>query len=351
VVIDRSAMKHNLQRVRELVPNAKVMAVIKANGYGHSIDVAAQVFEGADEFAVTSLDDVDRLRDSGVQKTITLLSSTFTAEQLNRMSAQRVRPVIYDLEQLSQLAKIDTGAQLDLWLKVDTGMGRLGLCVEDAHLIAPRLLSQPGVNSVSAMTHLANADDPDHPSNHRQIKNFLQFTKHYDFSDVSIMNSAGTVAFSDHAQDIVRPGIILYGISPQLGNSAHSLNLRPAMSFKSELISVKRLPVGSTVGYGASYTLDSDSRVGVISCGYADGYPRHASSGTPVLINGVYVPLIGRVSMDLITVDLGELKANVGDEATLWGEDNPVENIAERSGTIAYELVSGITSRVERVVI
>ena len=315
------------------------------------MDIAAQVFEDADEFAVTSLDDVERLRDNGIQKTVTLLSSTFTANHLNQMSTRRIRPVIYDLDQLSELAKIHTDACLDLWLKVDTGMGRLGLSIEDAHLIAPRLISQPGINSVSAMTHLANADKPDHPSNQRQIKEFSRFTKDYDFHQVSIMNSAGTVAFSDHAQDIVRPGIILYGISPQIGTSAQSLNLRPAMSFKSELISVKRLPVGSTIGYGASYTLDSDSRIGVISCGYADGYPRHAPSGTPVLINGVFVPLIGRVSMDLITVDLGELQANVGDEAILWGEDNPIEEIAERSSTIAYELVSGITPRVERVVI
>jgi len=351
VVIDRSAIKHNLQRVRELVPHAQVMAVIKADGYGHSMEVAAKALESADEFAVTCLDDVERLHRQGVDKPMTMLSSTFGLDDLNIMSSRRVRPVIYDLDQLSTLAKIDQTANLDLWLKVDTGMGRLGLAIEDAHLIAARLSTQPGISSVSAMTHLANADNFNHPSNQRQIKSFLQFARKHDFTQLSIMNSAGTIAFSEQAEDVVRPGLVLYGMSPQDGVSAHALNLQPAMTFKSELISVKRLPVGSPIGYGSNYALDSDSRIGVISCGYADGYPRHAPSGTPVLINGMYVPLVGRVSMDLITVELGDVKADVGDEVILWGEDNPVEEIAEMSGTIAYELVSGIAARVERVVI
>jgi alanine racemase len=351
VVIERAAIEHNLKRVTEFVPSAKVMAVIKADGYGHGMELAAQALASADEFAVSSLDDVTRLRSQGFDKPITMLSATFTVDDLNSMSEQKVRPVIYDLEQLSILSGLSPTAELDLWLKIDTGMGRLGLCIDDAHLIVARLLSQTGVNSVSAMTHLANADDPDHPSNQRQIKSFLKFAEHYEFSQLSIMNSAGTIAFPQQANDMVRPGLILYGVSPQLDSSAQGLDLRPAMTLKSKLISVKRLPVGSPIGYGSRYTLDSDSRIGVISCGYADGYPRHAPSGTPVLINGMYVPLIGRVSMDLITVDLGEVKAEVGDEAILWGANNPVETIAEMSGTIAYELICGITPRVERIVI
>jgi alanine racemase len=351
VVIDRSAMQHNLFQVKKVAPHSKVMAVVKADGYGHSMEVAAQALDGADEFAVTCLDDVRRLRSQGFDKPITMLSATFNVDELNQMSAQGVRPVIFDLDQLAALSQINDSAKLDIWLKVDTGMGRLGLCIEDSHLIASRLLIQKGVNSVSAMTHLANADEPEHPSNQRQIKSFLKFAQEYPFTQLSLMNSAGTIAFSDQAQDIVRPGMILYGVSPQKGVSADCLNLRPAMTFKSELISVKRLPVGSPIGYGSGYTLDADSRIGVVSCGYADGYPRHAPSGTPVIINGMIVPLIGRVSMDLITVDLGAVSANVGDEVILWGQGNPVEDIADLAGTIAYELVCGITARVERVVI
>lgn len=351
VVIDRVAMQHNLRQVRALTPNAKIMAVIKADGYGHSMEAAAQALSDADEFAVTALDDVERLRSQGISKPLTMLSATFDVAQLDQMSAQSVRPVIYDLSQLAALSQISPNAELDIWLKIDSGMGRLGLCIEDAHSVATRLLIQTGIRSVSAMTHLANADNPDHPSNQRQIKQFLKFAESYDFSELSILNSAGCVAFSDVAQDIVRPGVILYGISPQIGISAAELKLKPAMTFKSRLISVKRLPVGSPIGYGSCYTLDADSRIGVIACGYADGYPRHAPSGTLVLVNGMYVPLIGRVSMDLITVDLGELPVNVGDEAVLWGDDIPIENLAEACGTIAYELMCGITQRVERVVV
>jgi len=232
------------------------MAVIKADGYGHGMEVAAQALQDADEFAVTGLDDVVRLRGQGFDKPITMLSPVFSAEDLSQMTAQGVRPVIYDLDQLSM---------------IDTGMGRLGVCIEDAHLVAARLLSQAGVNSVSLMTHLANADNPDHPASYRQIKSFLQFAKEVGFKQVSLMNSAGILAFSDYAKDIVRPGVMLYGVSPQVGATAHSLKLRPAMTFKSALISVKRLPVGSAIGYGGTYTLDSDSRIGVVSCGYADG--------------------------------------------------------------------------------
>jgi alanine racemase len=350
-VIERAAIEHNLKRVTELVPCAKVMAVIKADGYGHGMEVVAQALTKADEFAVSSLDDVKRLRSHGFDKPITMLSATFTVNDLNAMSAQKVRPVIYDLEQLSMLSELSQTASLDLWLKLDTGMGRLGLCIDDAHLIVTRLLAQDGVNSVSAMTHLANADAPDHPSNQRQIKSFLKFAEQYDFHQLSIMNSAGTIAFPQQANDMVRPGLILYGVSPQLTSSAVPLDLRPAMTLKSKLISVKRLPVGSPIGYGSSYVLEADSQIGVISCGYADGYPRHAPSGTPVLINDMLVPLIGRVSMDLITVDLSHVNAAVGDDVILWGADNPIEVIAEMSGTIAYELICGITPRVERIVI
>jgi len=351
VVIDRSAIKHNLQRVREMVSDTKIMAVIKADGYGHSIELAAAALSSADEFAVTSLDDVERLHSQGFDKPMTLLSSRFSVEDLERMSARKIRPAIYDLEQVSALSELDISTNLDVWLKVDTGMGRLGFCIDDAHLIANRLLTNKAIRSVSAMTHLANADAPNHPSNQRQIKSFLKFAKEHDFAELSLMNSGGIVAFAEQAHDVVRPGVMLYGISPQLGASAGSLGLRPAMTFKSELISVKRMPVGSSIGYGSRYALDADSRIGIISCGYADGYPRHAPNGTPVLINGLYVPLIGTVSMDLIAVDLGDVKVDVGDQVILWGEDNPIESIAELSGTIAYELVCGITTRVERVVI
>lgn len=351
VTVSREAIKHNLQRVRELVPDASVMAVIKADGYGHDMTVVANALVDADEFAVTCLDDVARLRSQGIDKPITMLSSRFNSSDLNQMSMQNVRPVIYDFSQLADLQELHESASLDLWIKVDTGMGRLGFSLDDAPLVAAQLFGLKGVRTVSALTHLANADNLDQPGTERQIKAFLRFTKEFEFTQLSILNSAGVAGFSEYAHDVVRPGVILYGVSPQIGVSAESLNLKAAMEFKSELISVKRLPAGSSVGYGSTYALDSDSRIGVIACGYADGYPRHAPNGTPVLLNGMLVPLIGRVSMDLITVDLGQVHAEVGDVAVLWGADNPIEMIAKLSGTIAYELLCGITSRVERVVL
>ncbi len=349
VLLDSSAYQHNLQVVRSLVPNAKVMAVIKADGYGHGMECAAKALQDADEFGVTCLDDVARLSELGMTKATTLLSGRFSTEQLNQLAATALRPVIYDYAQLPALEAVRDDANLDVWLKVDTGMGRLGFSVEDANLLVGRLRTLAGINSISAMTHLANADVADHPANQKQLDLFHSFCALHAFNEVSILNSAGTIAFASSAGDFVRPGLMLYGISPQQGKTSFDLGLKPVMTFKSELISVKRLPAGSPIGYGSTYALDSDSRIGVVACGYGDGYPRHAVNGTPVLVNGMYAPLIGRVSMDLLTVDLGEIPAEVGDEAVLWGEGNPVETVAEHAGTIAYELTCGITSRVERI--
>ena len=201
------------------------------------------------------------------------------------------------------------------------------------------------------MTHLANADNADHPSNQAQIDAIIALSEQFEFEQLSIANSAGLINFKNSQADQVRPGIMLYGISPIADKSASELGLKPVMTFKSKLISVKQLPAGSAVGYGSTYSLEVNSRIGVVACGYGDGYPRHAPSGTLVLVNGFYVPIIGRVSMDMITIDLGELPAQVGDEVILWGEDNPIEEVAASAGTIAYELCCGILPRVERVII
>lgn len=355
ITVSRSALQHNFSRVRDLASEAAIMSVIKADAYGHDMLMVAkvlnEVMSAGDEFAVTGVDDVYRLRSQGIDSPITMLSSRFTTDELNGMSANKVRPVIYDSQQLESVTNLDSSAELDIWLKVDSGMGRLGFSLEDAPLIAARLMSNKGVRSVSAMTHLSSADDIDQPCTNRQIKQFINFTQDFDFKKISILNSAGIVGFSEHAHDLVRPGVMLYGVSPQKGRSAESLDLQAVMEFKAELISVKRLPAGSAIGYGRHYTLDCDSKIGVIACGYADGYPRHAVNGTPVIINGMIVPIIGRVSMDLITVDLGDVAAEVGDMALLWGAQNPIENIAASAGTIAYELLCGITARVERIVI
>jgi len=351
VYINREAYQHNVNRVRELTPNASVMAVIKADGYGHGMEVSADALEDADEFAVNSLDDVQRLREHGVKKKLTVLSASLTVEDLNQLSEMNVRPVFYDLAQLSLFEKINPDANLSIWLKVDTGMGRLGILPNELPSVYPRLLKIKGLSSVSMMTHLANADNINHPSNDEQIHLFDKQSELFRFDQKSILNSAGIVNYSAKQADIVRPGIMLYGISPVLDKSADELGLKPVMTFKSRLISVKQLPAGSAIGYGSSYSLEVNSRIGVVACGYGDGYPRHAPNGTLVLVNGFYVPLVGRVSMDMLAVDLGELPAQVGDEVILWGEGNPVEGVAKAAGTIGYELCCGILPRVARVII
>jgi len=351
ITIDRSAFAHNLARVKELAPNTDIMAVIKADGYGHGMEVAADALTDADEFAVNSIDDVHRLRAYGVSKVLNVLSAQLDLMHLNSLSDLNVRPVFYDLAQLALYEQVNSTANLSVWIKVDTGMGRLGVLPEELALVYGRLSAIEGVSSVNLMTHLANADNVNHPSNDEQIKSIQSQASSFEFDQVSILNSAGVINFVNSKLDIVRPGVMLYGISPIPGVSASSLGLKPVMTFKSKLLSVKYLPAGSAIGYGSTYSLEVNSRIGIVACGYGDGYPRHAPNGTLVMVNGFYVPLVGRVSMDMLAVDLGELPADIGDEVILWGESNPIESVAESAGTIAYELCCGILPRVERVII
>lgn len=348
--ISIKAIRHNSQRIRELVPDSKIMAVIKADGYGHGMETAAQALDGhVDEFAVNSLDDVFRLRDAGFNKAITVLSASFNLEELYQLNEHRARVTIYDVSQIAVLESIDKDLKMSIWLKADTGMGRLGFSPEELQPALHRLSAIQSVDQISLMTHLANADQTDHSANQVQISLFEELAELYDFTELSLLNSAGILGLPEHAYQWVRPGIMLYGISPLNNKSSEQLELKPAMTLKSKLISVRTLAAGSSVGYGSSYVVVEDTRIGVVACGYGDGYPRHAPTGTPVLINGEIVPLIGRVSMDMICVDLNRLSASVGDEVVLWGEGNPVEVVAERAGTIAYELVCRILPRVERV--
>ena len=351
VLIDQSAMRHNLSRVRELCPGSSVMAVIKADAYGHGMEAAADALVEADQFAVSSLDDVLRLRRHGVNKNIIVLSASVNADELRQLSELAVQPVIYDHSQLAALENLDSSEELSVWLKVDSGMGRLGFSPEELSSVRQRVASMAAVKQLSLMTHLANADQTDHANTRQQLKLFEQLSQQGSYVQHSALNSGGICAYAESAFDVVRPGLMLYGVSPLQGVSAEDLGLRPAMTFCSELISVKQLPAGSPIGYGGSYVLEQDSKIGIIACGYGDGYPRHAVNGTPVSVNGGLQPLIGRVSMDMLAVDLGESRAEVGDSAVLWGVENPIEVIAESAGTIAYELSCGILPRVERIIV
>lgn len=345
-VIDLGALRHNLQQIKTRAPQSRLFAVIKANGYGHGIVRVAKALKDADGFGVASLAEALLLRKAGVEQPILLLEGCFTADELPIAAKNQCQLVIHQPEQLSMLEQADLEVPLKVWLKLDTGMHRLGLSTEQLLQFSQQLQTLPHVSEIAYMTHLACADDQHDQTTSRQLTLFQQAT-HDLLGECSIANSAGIFGWPDSHADWLRPGISLYGSSPLQGVSAEQLGLKPVMSFRSRLMAIKQLKAGDSIGYGATFQCDEDMLIGVISCGYGDGYPRHANSGTPVLLNGRRVPLIGRVSMDMITVDLrSQPDAKIGDEVVLWGEGLSADEVAENAATIAYELFCKITSRV-----
>jgi alanine racemase len=345
-ILDLPALAHNLNRVRALAPGRKVMAVIKANGYGHGMIRVAKALRDTDAFAVASLDEALLLRDAGMQQAIVLLEGFFDAREIPDIIAQRLTAVIHHEEQLRMLEAVPPSAPLPVWLKIDTGMHRLGIAPDKVADVYQRLKALPAVEIIGLMTHLASADERDDPTTERQLAIFEQAAAAYA-EPKSIANSAGILAWPRSHGDWVRPGLMLYGASPFANQVGEEHDLRPALSVHSQLMAVNRFKRGERVGYGGDWQCPEDMAVGVVAIGYGDGYPRHAKTGTPVLVNGKRVPLIGRVSMDMVCVDLrSQPGASIGDPVCLWGADLPVEEIALCAGTIPYELLCRVTSRV-----
>lgn len=348
VHLDLQAARHNLGQVRDYAPNSKIMAVIKANAYGHGMIRLAQALEQADAFAVARVDEGVKLRDAGCQHPITVLQGFVCTDELQLLLRHRLDTVIHNPQQIGLLEGLKPqSAPLSVWLKMDTGMNRLGFKGEDFKTAYRRLLACPAVKQpINLITHFANADDLLDDKTRRQIELFNQATQDFP-GQRSIANSAGIIGWPNVATDWVRPGLMLYGCSPFAGKTGADFGLKPVMSLHSRLIAVKDLAAGETVGYSGTWTCQQPTRLGVISIGYGDGYHRQTQSGAPVLVNGLRVPLIGRVSMDMITVDLNsQPAAKPGDPVTLWGEGLPVEEIARHAATIPYTLLCGITQRV-----
>ena len=346
-LIDLGALRHNLQRVRQSAPQARVMAAVKANGYGHGLLRVAQALTEADAFGVASLEEALVLREGGITQPIMLLEGFFTADELPLLAEHRLQALIHHSHQIEQLEQAGLKQPVEAWLKVDTGMHRLGIPADQAQASWQRLVACQSVDKVlGCMTHLANADDLEDPTTTEQLQRFAQATEGLPGAR-AIANSAGILGWPASHADWVRPGIMLYGASPLNGRMGADDDLKPVMTLSAELIAVNQLQAGDPVGYGGTWSCPEAMPVGVVSIGYGDGYPRHAPNGTPVLVNGRLVPLIGRVSMDMITVDLrGQPQARVGDPVTLWGAGLPVERVAKAAGTISYELFCGITQRV-----
>ncbi|AQS40242.1 alanine racemase [Shewanella psychrophila] len=345
--ISCKALKNNLARLRQIAPSSKIMAVVKANGYGHGLLNVAQCIEDADGFGLARLEEAIALRDGGVTAKLILLEGFFRSVDLTTLVMKEIETVVHNEKQLEMLEQASLAKPATVWLKIDTGMHRLGFTPEEFNEVYARLEACPQVaKPIKLMSHFACADEPDNPYTREQLNNFNVLTKNSP-GDTTLANSAGTLFWPDSHKDWIRPGIALYGVSPVIGDLGKNHGLQPAMELISQLIAVREHKAGDPVGYGSYWRAKVDTKLGVVAIGYGDGYPRNAPEGTPVWVNGRLVPIVGRVSMDMLTVDLGlDSTDSIGDEAILWGSALPVEVVAEHIGTIAYELVTKLTPRV-----
>ncbi len=354
-LIDLQALANNLHAIKEKAPNTQVLAVLKANAYGHGLARIAKALceqsQFKDAFGVARIDEALELRAAGIVNPIVLLEGFFSADDLSILDVNNLQTVVHSQEQLHAIEQAELDKPLKVWLKVDTGMHRLGVNPEQFDAFYQALVASNNVHDdIVLMSHLSCADDINSARTTAQIELFDQLTHHKNCKK-TMANSAGICAWPQSHYQWVRPGLMLYGVSPMLGDIGNKSNepiITPVMTLQSSLIAKRFIKAGDAVGYGAAWTTDKDTQIGVIAIGYGDGYPRHAQNGTPVLLNGRIVPLVGRVSMDMITVDLGTAdNDNIGDVATLWGVGLPVEHVATCAGTIPYELLCNITRRVQ----
>ena len=344
-IIDLKILKHNLSVLQKTAPNSKVLAVIKANAYGHGMVKVAQTLDNIYAVGVARINEATFLRKKGITKEILLLEGFFDPLDLPVLVEHDLQTMVHSHEQIDALLNANLQKPLKIWLKLDIGMHRLGFHPEEFNAVLTKLVNCPNVQKpINIAGHFNCADELENPITAEQI---ALFKKHIsdDIGLASLANSAGILAWPDAHLDIIRPGISLYGISPFEHKIAA---LKPVMTLKSKLIAVREHKAGESVGYGANWLCTKDTKLGVVAIGYGDGYPRMAPEGTPVLINGRIVPIVGRVSMDMMTVDLGiDCHDKVGDDVTLWGNGLPVNDVAKHIGTIGYELITKLTMRVE----
>lgn len=346
--IDLAAIQHNLGVVRRLAPRSRVMAAVKADAYGHGAVPVSRALEaaGVDALAVACLEEAMQLRHAHVQAPIALLEGVMSIEEAALAVYERLQVVVHDHWQIELLEQLPASAELSLWFKLDSGMHRLGFPLEDVPRLVEVLARHPRWTFEGWLTHLACADELENPFTPEQLDRFDAALRGVPGAR-SVANSAGLIAWPRARVDWVRPGLALYGCSPLAERSAASLGLKPAMRLQSRIIAIREFAAGESLGYGRRYRCPERMPVAVVSIGYADGMPRSFADGTPVLIHGRRAHLVGRVSMDMITVDLrGVPDARVGDAVLLWGEGLPAEEVAVHAGTLCYELFCGLTQRV-----
>ena len=369
--LDLNALESNLQVARRAT-SARIMSVIKADGYGHGLMRAAEALAATDGYALLDIQDAVRLRETGYRQTILLLEGVFGAEELPVIAEYDLTCVIHSAWQIAMLDAYPGrgtpgNGKLDIWLKVNSGMNRLGFVPQQVAQVMDQLRRHRAVRDITLMTHFANADEARGIA--EPLVLFNDLAAHYRVPR-SLANSAALLRYPEAHGDWVRPGIMLYGASPFAEVSAQQLGLKPAMTLSSRIIATQELCAGDEVGYGALFRAEHAMRIGIVACGYADGYPRHAAnrrvepegpgihqptpdgwSGTPILVDGQRTKTLGRVSMDMLYVDLSTLpQAVVGSRVVLWGEGMPIEEVARAAGTVSYELMCALTTRVPVVV-
>jgi alanine racemase len=346
-LIDTHALRHNLNVVRARAASARIMAVVKANAYGHGLVSTALALEGADAFAVARLEEALALRAAGIRTRIVLLEGVFSAAQLEDAAHERLDLVVHDPLQIELLERCGSAGRFALWLKVDSGMNRLGFACSDFAAALGRIRNlTPPPRELRLLTHLACANERDDRTTRAQLERFRQATRGLGY-EVSIANSAGLFGDVPLGCHWVRPGLALYGASPFADYPAERLGLRPVMTLTSSVIALRRVARAEAVGYGAAWVAERDSVIAIVAAGYGDGVPRSLTSGTPVLIGEARAPLVGRISMDMLAVDVTGVRAvQVGTPAVLWGAQLPVEEVARHAGTICYELLCSVSQRV-----
>jgi len=346
-IIDLAAIRHNYGVAKSTAPQARAVAIIKANGYGHgAVEVGKTLAPIADGFGVACIEEALELRESGISNPMLLLEGIFDPDELPLVDKYRFSIAVATHQQLNWLLESKIKQPIDVFLKIDSGMHRLGFGPEETLEVYSKLKASPKVKNVVLMTHFASADEPKKPTTDNQFKRFTKAIEGID-APCSLSNSAGTLAHPNTHQQFVRPGIMLYGATPLGHGHATDALLKPAMSLRSAIFSIRDLPAGEPIGYAGRYVTEKPTRVGVVAIGYADGYPRHAVDGAPVSIDGHRSRIIGKVSMDMLTVDLTDLPhIKEGAPVELWGNEIRANEVADHCDTISYTLFTGVTRRV-----
>ncbi len=343
LLIHGAALRANLRRARSLASASRVLAVVKADAYGHGLARVVQGLAEADGFGVACLEEAALLRELGVRRPILLLEGCFSGADLERARELKLDLVVHQEEQLRMLEQPCTTSPPRVWLKINTGMNRLGFPPQDARAAWERLRALAGLAGEPLwMTHLACAAQPEHPANAEQLRLFKNLTRGLP-GPRSIANSAALLELPESHADWVRPGLMLYGAAPFEKPHGAGLGLHPAMTLRSSIIARQQVPAGGQVGYGGAWRCERATCVGIVACGYGDGYPWNARAGTPIWINGRRMPLLGPPAMDMLAVAL-EAPAHIGDPVELWGKHLPVEEVAASSGTITHELLCRMQS-------